>query len=94
MVDENDGIPKSIYINIPYEKDNNTALDNEMTFTELYNMKKCVDILLSNYDNLIRIVTPRDKEYHERLTQMNKIKLINNELMNKIEEKVLNTKIC
>jgi hypothetical protein len=91
LVDEG-MIPKSIDITIPYE--NGTTLDNRMTFTELYNMKKCVDILLSNYDNLIRLVTPSDKEYHERLAQMNKIKAINNNLMNKIEEKVLNTKLC
>lgn len=91
LVDE-DMIPKSIGITIPYEND--TTLDNGMTFTELYNMKKCVDVLLSNYDNLIRLVAPSDKEYHERLAQMNKIKVINNNLMNKIEEKVLNTKLC
>lgn len=91
LVDEG-MIPKSIDIPIPYE--NGTTLDNGMTFTELYNMKKCVDVLLSNYDNLIRLVTPSDKEYHERLTQMKKIKTINNNLMNKIEEKVLNTKLC
>ena len=91
LVDE-DMIPKSIEITVPYE--NNTTLGNGMTFTELYNMKKCVDILLSNYDNLIRLVTPGDKEYHERLAQMKKIRAINNNLMNKIEEKVLNTKLC
>ena len=53
LVDE-DMIPKSIEITVPYE--NNTTLGNGMTFTELYNMKKCVDILLSNYDNLIRLM--------------------------------------
>ena len=63
-------------------------------FDDLYYAKKCNEILMSYYNNLVRIVPTQDNEYHNVLSKLNNLKSIDNRIMNKMEEKILNIDIC
>ena len=63
-------------------------------FDDLYYAKKCNEILMSYYNNLVRIVPTQDNEYHKVLSKLNNLKSIDNRIMNKMEEKILGIDIC
>lgn len=63
-------------------------------FDDLYYAKKCNEILMSYYNNLVRIVPTQDNEYHNVLSKLNNLKSIDNRIMNKMEEKILGIDIC
>lgn len=73
---------------------NDVAVSKTIGLSELYYAKKCNEILLSHYNNLVTIVPSYDSDYTEISFKLNKFKKINEQIMNKIEEKILNIDLC
>lgn len=73
---------------------NDIVVSKTIGLSELYYAKKCNEILLSHYNNLTTIVPTYDSDYSEITFKLNKFKKINEQIMNKIEEKILNIDLC
>jgi hypothetical protein len=79
---------------IPSQNIIEPVVNNTMEFSDLYYAKKCNEILMSHYNNLVRIIPTYDSEYGDVLLKLNHLKSVDTKIMNKMEEKINNFNLC
>lgn len=79
---------------IPTQNIIEPVTNNTKEFSDLYYAKKCNEILMSYYNNLVRIIPTYDSEYGNVLLKLNHLKSVDTKIMNKMEEKINNFDLC
>jgi hypothetical protein len=79
---------------IPSQNIIEPVVNNTMEFSDLYYAKKCNEILMSYYNNLVRIIPTYDSEYGDALLKLNHLKSVDTKIMNKMEEEINNFDLC
>ena len=76
------------FITQEIELNNYDVTKSEISISDLFSYKKCIDILTNHYNNLLTIRDKGSDEYKDALDRMNGLKRKESRLMEVIEDRI------